>query len=263
MSEAKKVEAQNPYADREYPRLLEIDWLIDNKLPVYVRNITRPRGQIAVNFMQANGRAKVVKIPRTSLPIHLNRQLSNETIAGSDDLRQCISKGVLEIVRPDAAYDELQDPENANEIQTLQLSDFSAKNAFMSPRVADMQKAQDNKVDANAPTLEPLGVETNVLNPRVMSMVEKLANGDMSIKAALSELKILEPELKDTDCSYIISNGPDGQIRSYVQKILATIRGRQVKSESVEVDGDEPVMTPEEKVKEAQREAAARAHQRV
>jgi hypothetical protein len=255
-------ESKNPYERKDYPDHLDLDWLIENKLPVYVRNTTRPRGQIAINFVQVNGRSKVIKIPRTSLPIHLSRQVSGETIAVSDDLRQCIMKGVIELIRPDLAYAELLDPENAHEIQALQLSDFSSKNAFMSPRVSDMQKSIDGKVDANSPSLEPLGVETNVLNPRVMSMVEKLINGDMSIKAAMSELKILEPELKDTDCSYMITNGPEGQIRTYVQKILAKIRGTQVKASTIEDDAA-PEMTPEEAAKEAAREAAARSHQRV
>ena len=257
MSEAVKTR----YEGIDYPTPLDIDWLLEKNLPVFVRNLSRPRGTLMVHFTQSNGHVKGVKIHRTALPINLSSRLSKETLGSSDDLRQCIMKGMLEVVRPDLAEIELSDPENAHEIQTLQLSDFSSRNQFMSGRVQDMQKTADNKIDANAPSLEPLGVETSVLNPRVMSMVEKLKNGDMSIKAAVTELKILEPELKDTDCANLITNGPDGQIKTFVQKILAKIRGTAVKASSVE--DVEPVLTPEEQAAEAQREAAARAHQRV
>jgi len=254
------AEQKDPYADRDFIEPLDLDWLIENKLPVFVRNTTRPRGQVAVNFQHPTGKVKVEKIPRTHLPINLSRKLSPDTILLSDDFRAMISKGVIELVRPDIAWDELQNPENAHEIERLQLSDFSAKSAFVSPRVKAMEKTDANRVDPNAPSLEPLGVETSVLTPRVLSLVERLQNGDMPIKTALSELKTMEPELKDTDCSYIITNGPDGQIRSYAQKVLAKLRGQQIASTSVEDDGDLK-LSPEEEAREAQREAAARAYQ--
>ncbi|MBI5511055.1 MAG: hypothetical protein HY903_20015 [Deltaproteobacteria bacterium] len=98
---------KNPYADIAYPKHLTLEWLVSKGLPIYVRNMTRPRGSIAVNFMQANVRAKVVKIPRTNLPIHFDRQLSPEILLDSEDLRQCVRMGVLELVRPDVAWAEL------------------------------------------------------------------------------------------------------------------------------------------------------------
>jgi len=250
----------NPYK-REYPNHLDIEWLAQNNLPIYVRNTTRPRGQIAINFPHASGKVRVIKIPRTHLPIKLSGQLSPETIQTSDDLRQTISKGVLELVRPDLAWDEMQHPDNAYEIERLQLSDFSSKNAFVSKRVQDMQ----NVADKTTLTPEALGVETNIINPRVLGLVEKLSNGDVPIKAALSELKTMESELKDTDCSYIISNGPEGQIRGYVQKLLANLRSQAQGTPvlATAADDDEPQMSPEEAENERRREAAARSQQRA
>lgn len=262
MTDAAAVAVSNPYVDKGYPPTLTLEWLVDNKLPVFVRNTTRPRGQIAVNFPGPHGRVKVIKIPRTHLPIHLNAQMSYETIITSDDLRQCIFKGVIDLVRPDLAWTELQDPDNQVETDRMQLSQFSAKQAFVSKRVQDMEKTVDNRVDPSAPQLQTLGVETQVINPRIMRFVERMRAGDLPIKEAIGELKTMASELQATDCSYIIANGPHGQVRNYVQKVLAKIHGQQLEEQSFDTD-EMPVMTPEEQTKEAQRESLARQGQVV
>lgn len=245
-----------------YPKHLTLEWLKEQNKPLYVRNITRPRGQIGVNFVQPSGRAKTIKIPRTHLPVCLTNQLGWETILGSDDLRMCIHKGVVDIVVPEVAEKELASEPAMAEAERLQLSEFSAKQQFVSKRVRQMEDMEAQKVDPNAPGLEPLGIETNVIQPRILSLVEKLANQDISIKAALSELKTMEGELQETDCSYIIANGPEGQIRNYTQKMLAQIRSASAASHDFREE-DEPVMTPEEKAQESQREAMARQYQQV
>lgn len=249
--------------ETKYPKHLTLEWLKQNEKPLYVRNITRPRGQIGVNFVQPSGRARTIKIPRTHLPVCLTNQLGWDTILGSDDLRMCIVRGVLDIVNPEVAEKELASEPAAAETERLQLSEFSAKQQFVSKRVRQMEKFDAEKVDPNAPGLEPLGIETNVIQPRILSLVEKLANGDIPIKGALNELKTMEGELKETDCSYIIANGPEGQIRNYTQKLLAQIRGASAASYDLRDDGEEPPMTPEEQAHESEREARARQYQQV
>lgn len=251
-----------PEPKSTYPSFLTLEWLKENNHPLYVRNITRPRGQLAVNFPQQNGRVKVIKIPRTHLPVHLSLQLSWETIMQSDDLRACLVKGVLDIVRPDIAAEELKGEAAKAETERLQLSEYSAKQAFMSNRVRDMERTTEQRADPNSAPLEPLGIDTNVIQPRILSLVEKLQNGDVSIKAGLSELKTMEAELRETDCSYVIANGPEGQIRNYMQKMLAQIRSRPNEYDMTREE-IEPPMTPEERANESRREALARQFQQV
>lgn len=245
----------NPFHRDTWPKNITLDWLLKNELPVYVRNTTRPRGQLAINFPRPHGGSKAEKIPRTHLPIELSGKLAKETITASDDFRACLAKGVIDLVRPDLAYTELQDPDNAAETDRLQLSAFSAKNAFVSKRVQDMEKTVDNRVDPNT-SVQQLGIETSAVNPRIMRFVEQLRTGDLSIKAAISELKTMEGELTDRDCSYIVANGPDGQIKTYVQKVLAALQGTGIAAYSVEDDGA-PEMTAAERAADAQRAATA------
>lgn len=247
----------------QYPKRLTLEWLKMNDLPLYVRNMTRPRGHLGVNFVQPNGHTKMIKITRSHLPLCLTEQLGWDTILASDDLRICVSKGVLDIVPPDQAEAELSSEEAVAETARTQYSQFSAKHQFVGKRVQELEETLVQAQEAKTQTLEPLGIETHVIQPRILSLVEKWKNGDVSIKAALSELKVMEEELSETDCSYIIANGPEGQIRNYVQKLLAQIRGRSAADHDFTTQDDEPVMTAEERAQESRREAVARQFQKV
>lgn len=248
----------------EYPRSISLEWLKQNNKPLYVRNITRPRGQLGINFVSTNGRTKLIKIPRSHLPVCLTSQLGWDTILASDDLRICIVKGVLDIVIPEEAEKELSTEGAVAETERLQYSQYSAKQQFVGKRVQEMAETMAAAEEAKTATLEPLGIETNVIQPRILSLVERWKNGDMSIKATLSELKTMEEELRETDCSYIIANGPEGQVRNYVQKLLAQIRGRSAQAHDfTAAESEEPVMTMEERAEESRREARARQFQQV
>lgn len=249
------------FSDVTWPTHLTLDWLLQNSMPVFVRNTTRPRGQVSVNFTTPVGHLKTVKVPRTHLPIELSAQLSPDTLAMSDDFRAFLVKGALELVRPDEAIKVLQHPDNAYEIQRLNLSQFSAKQAFVSDKVKEMEGTVGRRVDADDPTLQALGTPTALITPRIQGMVERLRSGDLNVKAAMSELRTMEGELKDMDLSYLISN-TDGQIKAFSQKLLAARQGKQIDELSTEEE-TAPDMTEEETEEDQRREAVARGQQQV
>ncbi len=246
--------------EHNYPERLTLEWLNDHKLPVFVRNTTRPRGQLTINMPTEGGRMKAARIKRLHLPQELSAQFSMDTILKSDDLRQCIVKGVVELVRPNVAVNELKAEGAAEELESTQLSQYSSKHTFVSDRVKEMEDTQGRRPSPGAPSINELGVETHVLQPRVLSLIQKLENGDVSIKAAVSELKIMAEELQETDCAYIIANGPAGQVRTFAQKQLGKIRDDGIERHNVEA---EPDMSNSEAAEEARREALARQHQKL
>lgn len=245
------------YQRDDYPQHLTLEWLKEKNLPIYVRNITRPRGQLTLNMPVEGGKIKGAKIHRTHLPIELSAKFSKESIIRCDDLRKCIVSEVVELVRPDHAIKELKEEGAFEEIKNLEISEFSARQGFTSPRVKEMETVQNRP--AGGTSINELGVETHVIQPRVLSLVQKLTNGDISIKAAVSELKTMADELKETDCSYILSNGPEGQVQTFAKKQLAQVRAKAIETHDVQDDE----MSAEETASEMRREAIARQHQKV
>jgi len=247
----------NEYQRNDYPERLTLEWLKHHNMPVFVRNLTLPRGQLTLNVPVEGGRIKRARIHRTHLPMNLSMQFSTDDLARCDDLRQCIYKGVIDLVRPDKAIEELRAEGALDEVETVQYSQYSAKQTFVSPRVKEMIDQVERAT--TTPSINELGVETHVIQPRVLSLVEKLKSGDISIKAAVSELKTIAGELSETDCSYLVANGPEGQVQTFAKKQLAHVRSKAIEENNIEPDE----LTPDELQQEARREALARQHQRV
>lgn len=242
---------------------LTLDQLVADGKPVYVRNRTRPRGRMQITFVLGNGKTHGVAIPRTHLPICLNDHVPPETIRGSHEVRSYINKGVLELVDPAVAEKELSDPANREELDQLRLSEFSAKAPFVSERASSMEKTTQQGTPNN---FETLGITQDQINARVLDVVSRLATGDLQVKAGITEIRNMEDELTPADLSYIIAQGPDGQIKQYAQTLLAKATSIKLPPNTNPATLDEegaPELTPAEKAEEARRETAARTLQQV
>jgi hypothetical protein len=257
------------------PRRLTVEWLIQNDLPVWVKNQTRPKGQVVLTVIHpGSGRASSIKIPRTHLPICLTDHAPPESLRQSQDLLALHRKGILDLVWPEDAEGELEREGVTHEMQRLQISQFSAHSTFVSDRVAEDQKMADranttrSALDGNFTTEQD---QMQQITPRVIQFLEQYKSGDLSIKALLSELKTLESELSPTDCSYLIANGPEGQIKQFAQKLLAGLQTSPPpepaatmpsdKASEYDIRDDPDDMTEEERAAEEAREAIARAQQ--
>jgi len=225
----------------------DLDWLLDNNLPVYVGNTTRPAAAVLLSMITANGAVRPVHVPRTALPINVLKFVDKDTIRRSIDLRDFLRKGILTLIWPYDAEATLSTPEAMEEVQRLNLSEFSSRNKMVSPQVQKLQDAQSVPI----PNQEPI---TEVLTPRVMDIINRLESNDTSPKAAMSELKAMERDLTTQDLAYVIANTEkQTQIKAYAQEVLSK---HQTKS-------DDEALTPEQQAVEAQREAAARKQQKV
>jgi hypothetical protein len=254
---------------------MSIEKLIKDGSRVYVKNNTRPKGHIVIQMMLPNGSTHPIVIPRTHLPICLNDFVSSDVILQSHDLRQYLSKNVITLVDPKEAERLLADPEAKEELERLRASEFSASSAFVSERVSAMENVITQANAAQNAAFAATEVPSDQITPRVLDIVNRLLSKDLSIKGALGELKAMEEELTAADCAYIITNGPDGQIKQYVQSVLANIKSgvvaapaptqpaNKVPSEYDLRNDDMSDLTEEERMIEEQREAAARAQQKV
>jgi hypothetical protein len=255
---------------------LTIESLVRDGKNVYVKNNTRPKGHIVIQMVLPNGSTHPIVIPRTHLPICLNDFVSSDVIMQSHDLRQYLSKQVIVLVEPEVAEAALSDPEAKEELERLRASEFSASSAFVSERVSTMEETIDQANTAQNAAFAASEVPSDQITPRVLDIVNRLISKDLPIKGALGELKAMEEELNPADCAYIITNGPDGQIKQYVQSVLANIKSTPAVAapaptqpankvpEDYDLSNDDMSdLSEEERMIEQQREATARAQQKV
>ncbi len=88
---------------------LTLDFLYENGLPVYVKNMIKT-GSVLLCTMEANGRRSSLRIEKTWIPQRIDSRYSGETLMRSDDLKDLLFRKVITLVHPEEAEKELALP---------------------------------------------------------------------------------------------------------------------------------------------------------
>ena len=232
---------------------LDLDALLNEGKKIYVKNTSRPMGHIVLTFVTAHGKAVPRNIPRTWIPICLTDTLSPDIIAQSNELRQFLNKGILALVEPTVAQNELKTADASEESRRLNLSDFSDK-----AEVTERTLVLDNQFTAEANPLNPMEPAqlADPVNNRVKSTLLRVESKDITEREAVAEFRIMQGELTSHDLTYIISQVEDeGPLKRFSFAVLSE-HSAAVSQDVVETDTEEPPEDPAQV-------AAARAHQEV
>ena len=201
---------------------VDLDDLIKGGLPVYVRNTTRPRGVVIITFTDSAGKRIPVKIRPSTLPTNLLDHVTPNTLATSDDLRVHLRKGILELIDAADAKTILEDPDNADELERMNLSKFSSRDtAIKNP---ESLKAGVLPENANVVGMNNATPDTHV-SSKVLAMVERVTNNDLPIREAVAQLKGWSGDLSLEDLTYLIHEAPKGQLKGQAEKMLAELEG--------------------------------------
>ena len=201
-----------------------LDDLLDNGKKVFVRNTTRPMGHIVLTFITNNGKSIPRNIPRTWIPICLTDSLAPDVIRQSNDLRLFLQKGVIALVDPDEALQELEKADSQEELKRLNISDFSAT-ATATERVLQMDKDQSTTSPSINNPMAPIeGVVADPVNNRVKATLLQVEAKDMTEREAVAEFRIMRGELSHHDLTYIISQAvEEGPLRRFAYQILSEL----------------------------------------
>jgi hypothetical protein len=206
--------------------VVELDALLDEGKKIYVKNTSRPMGHIVLTFVTPNGRSIPRPIPRTFIPICLTDTLSPDVIKQSSDLRLFLNKGVIRLIDPDEATQELKSEESQEELRRLNLSDFSAA-AEATERVTKMTDQQTYTPAVNNPNAPVEGVVIDPVNNRVKATLLQVEAKDMTEREAVAEFRIMRDELTTHDLTYVISQSVDeGPLRRFAYQQLSEVAAK-------------------------------------
>jgi len=92
----------------------DLQELIANGDPIYVLNRTgrylEKQGPYILEFKEGGKRAHTVIVPATKFPFLLSGHVPPNLLAQSTELYAAFTKGILELMEPDAAQAEMEDP---------------------------------------------------------------------------------------------------------------------------------------------------------
>lgn len=95
---------------QQNPGMLSVEFLLENNLPVYVRNNTGNGSVLLFNMLDASGRRIPCRIEKTPLPFKLSDQFDTATLLQSPEFRNNIYKSLLVLVNPEQAEAEMKSP---------------------------------------------------------------------------------------------------------------------------------------------------------
>lgn len=200
---------------------LNLDYLLNNKLPVYVTVNAQngSRSKLILTVFDSGGNKRPIILPASFLPFNLLDYAPAEQLAMSNDLRDYIRKGVLTLKDSKEAEQIIQD--NPQELERIRKKESGVE---MVNALNNMKKLQSIPT-ANYPDdlNNNKSEEVFSISPFVLGLVERLHAEDISIHDALAEFKGMQDLLRnnENDCHYILNNVPDGQIKSFINSLLA------------------------------------------
>jgi hypothetical protein len=233
----------------EMSAFVYLDELLDNKQPIYVRNVYKTkdgkRGIIVVTLSD-NGRTHREAIPNIKHPICLSNKATPNMIRNSSQLRQLLDANALELVPKEQAEQELGRPGVREAIaEAYERIGYKNRDVRALKKTAEDDEVADarlqGKAVASVPEIpehflasdseiemaEPLS-DTNV-SARVESICESLASKEIKSRQAKNELEGVE--LTEADLAYIIAN-TTGIVQKYAKEKYALLTGESLDEES-------------------------------
>lgn len=229
-----------------------IDQILDENKPIWVRNVHKPRGHIVLTMTDRSGRVQKLDIPGVKHPICISDRVTPDTIRNSRDLRDLITRRVLQLVPPaeaEAYYDSHPDARDAVE-QAYRYLDYG------NPEIRKMRETGKADLDEllythkqgdalvvgaegagpahktaiNYPEIDPvIGVEVEDNNedgdvqPRVKILMSALSTREKRAREVRTELEGLD--LEEADLAYIVANS-QGLVEKYAKQQFAALRGQ-------------------------------------
>lgn len=186
------------------PTKPSLDWLLDNGMPVYVLNRTIPRGIVVITFSDQKGRGAKFELPKTHLPVPISDAIPTDMLRTSVDFRNFVTKGVIEILWPETAREQLT-PELEEEMRSACAEASNPNRYGYSARDNDDREQGGVERQGNAFVItEPAAPPPH--HGRVIFLCNEFAQGAMEGRRVMRELQAIQAELGSHDFAYIVGN---------------------------------------------------------
>lgn len=281
--------------DIDPPARLTYQFLLNNKLPVWVLTAIPPQSLLTFTIKQGGGMpGQALRIPRSKYPFNVTQDTPPDILRnGGKDVWGAIDKGMLVLVWPSDA-EKMNESRPNNEGERNKISKWSTQQATKSKELMENEKIlRQAKVAQENAEAEQAAEQQDPVNARVMDIVSRVQAGEVKLDKATEEFDDLSEAMTERDYQYAIANVKGGKLREWLQAQLAkgvvapAKKPKKAKPAAAAAadDGDEspvpkkpkaaagkkthdvfddsePEMTDEEREEEAAAEAAARQRQR-
>ena len=209
---------------------LDLDDLLDNKKPVYVRNnALKTQLLLVVTLRDKTGRNQTLKVPPTDLPINITAQFSSDAIRESTDIRRLLFNQTLVLVDPEAALKQLSTRDAKDQLKALSLSVYadSAPNNAVRDNLERLNKKSQSPVLSASDVLNQKSSTNDAINLKIKGLIVSFQSKEKSSKDTLLQLKRMKSILTEADLTFIISQcKTETTIREFAEAALAELHAQ-------------------------------------
>ena len=121
-----------------------------NSSSVWVLNSSgssgRAKGNLHITIVEGNGRATVVTVPNTRIPVDLTTQATKNALMQSPDFRRCVAAKVLTLIDDKTAEKLLDNPDAQAEQRRLLNIDSAHQHETDIPELKALQAQESGKI---------------------------------------------------------------------------------------------------------------------
>ena len=146
---------------------------------------------------------ETIVLENTWIPVDLSIQAKKSAILDNSDWRRAVTSGKIHCLRPEEALAILSTPEAQAEFQTVY-------------KTSAVQKAIS--IGEKSPGVQVV-TQSATISPKIMSLVAKLHNEEISSVEAITLLRGSK-NISDDDLRYLLANCTDVGVKKYVSTCL-------------------------------------------
>lgn len=176
------------------PSSLSYDFLIENQLPIYVKNNLKVPGKIVFTIKNSDGKYVKLEIANCSIPQRIDDLLTWGALTNAHSLKDSLRQGIIVLVNPRAAERELQSDYAKRKTAELQRSKFASIgngsnfSSMMSSNTSGAQGIEEGLSTYAIKRIDVTNVNASTATNKMEAIVNRFLDGTRTEEDTITEV---------------------------------------------------------------------------
>lgn len=189
-----KIEARNLAMDflEQNPSSLSFDFLVENQLPMYVKNNLKVPGKIVFTIKNSDGKYVKLEIANCSIPQRLDDLLTWGALANAHSLKDSLRQGIILLCSPKDAERELQSDYAKRKTAELNRSKFAnlggSFNSMMETNVSGARGIDESLSTYAIKKMDVTAVNASTATNKMEAIINRFLDGSRTEEDTITEV---------------------------------------------------------------------------
>lgn len=228
-----KMEARNMALDflDQNPSGLSYDFLVENQLPIYVKNNLKVPGKIVFTIKNNDGKYVKLEIANCSIPQRIDDLLTWSALSNAISLKDSLRQGIIILVNPRSAEKELESDYAKRKTAELQRSKFASLGGasnfsnLMSTNLSGAKGIDEGLSTYAIKKMDVTNVNASTATNKMEAIINRFLDGSRTEEDTITEIMDNSRIFESSDWHMLISkvSGKSAKIESLARQQLALL----------------------------------------